>query len=126
MDQAAKNKDVVRRYLKHLDARDAAGAGTLIADTANWWWVGGRTGGKADIRATHERIFGLTESMTFEIVSEVAEGDKVATEAKVTYHTKDGRVLHNDVQLTVKLKDGKFVDVREYYDMSRPPLTLKS
>ncbi len=116
------NKDVVRRYLKCLGERNAAAAGDCLADDVTWWWVGGRTGGKADLRATHERIFSLTNSMLFTIGNEVAEGDMVATEAKVVYQTKDGRELHNDVQLTVTLKNGKFQDVREYYDMSRPPL----
>ena len=122
MSQA--NKDIVRRYLDRLGERNADGAVELIADDATWWWVGGRTGGKADLKATFAKIFGLTDSMKFTIVSEIAEGDRVATEAKVEYHTKDGRVLGNDVQLTVTLKNGKFQDVHEYYDMSRPPLKL--
>jgi ketosteroid isomerase-like protein len=121
----AKNKDVVRRYLQAIDDRDAAGAAALIADDVDWWFVGKGKAVKADVEAIYPALFSLTNAMHFKIIDQIAEGDRVATLAEVTYHTKDGRTINNDIQLSCTIKNGKLQAVREFYDMSKPPLKLE-
>jgi ketosteroid isomerase-like protein len=123
-DQLA-NKEIIKQYLAHLEARDAAAAATLIADDATWWYVDRGFLKKENIQATHARILELTNAMTFSITGQIAEGAWVATEMHVLYKTKDGRDLDNDVHMSARIKDGKLQEVREYYNMSRPPLSLK-
>jgi ketosteroid isomerase-like protein len=118
------NKDLVRRYLGHLEARDAAAAAALIADDVSWWYVDRGYLKKENITATHARIFSLTDAMTFSVTNQIEEGDWVATEVHVLYKTKDGRDLDNDVHMSMRIKDGKLQEVREFYNMNRPPLSL--
>lgn len=120
------NKQLVRDYLAHLEARDGAAAAALMADDVSWWYVDRGFLKKENITATHQRIFSLTNAMTFTITVQIAEGDWVATETHVQYKTKDGRDLDNDVHMAMRIVDGKIREVREFYNMGRPPLSLNS
>ena len=46
-------------------------------------------------------------------------------QAKVVYHTKDGRTLDNDIVLITTVTGGKIQDAREDYNLGAPPLKLE-
>jgi ketosteroid isomerase-like protein len=95
----------------------------MIADDITWTNIGatslsGTFRGKADLMENLlGPLFGQLEAgIRSEIVRLVAEGDYVVAQTSGTASTKDGREYNNRYCQVIRLRDGKFVEVTEYFD----------
>jgi uncharacterized protein len=118
----AVNKQIVRTFDDAMARGDAEAALACLADDATWWVPADEPGGitrpKAEIAlllATFAGVF--REAPQTERISLIAEDDRVALE-KIARDgiTPGGARYGNDYAMLFRLRDGKIIEVREYYD----------
>jgi uncharacterized protein len=119
----AENKKIVRAFYEAGNRGDFDACFAMIADDVTWTNIGttslsGTYRGKADLMENllgplFERLEGGIRS---EIVRLVAESDYVVAQTSGTASTKDGREYNNRYCQVIRLRDGKFVEVTEYFD----------
>ena len=117
------NKEIVRAFFEAGNRGDFDTCFAMIADDITWTNIGatslsGTFRGKADLMQNLlGPLFGQLEAgIRSEIVRLVAEGDYVVAQTSGTASTKDGREYNNRYCQVIRLRDGKFVEVTEYFD----------
>ncbi|MCB1666912.1 MAG: nuclear transport factor 2 family protein [Porticoccaceae bacterium] len=118
------NKKLVAEFFACFGRKDVDGAMSMMTDDATWW-IGGKkrlfpiAGLKT--KAEAKDIFDAfvpTSKDGLEIIPTgmVAEGDKVAVEAKSHGEFPSGFVYENEYHFLVTLRDGKVASVKEFLD----------
>ncbi len=120
---AKKNKEIVRSFYEAGNRGDMDTCFAMLADDITWTNIGttslsGTYRGKAELM---EKLLGplfgqLEAGIRSEIVRLVAEGDYVVALTSGTAKTKDGREYNNSYCHVIRLRDGEFVEVTEYFD----------
>jgi ketosteroid isomerase-like protein len=117
------NKEIVRSFYEAGNRGDFDACFELLSDEITWTNIGttslsGTYRGKADLMENLlGPLFGQLEAgIRSEIVQLVAEGDHVVALTSGTARTKDGREYNNSYCHVIRLRDGQFVEVTEYFD----------
>ena len=117
------NKEVVRSFYEAGNRGDFDACFELVADDIVWTNIGntrlsGTFTGKAELM---EKLLGplfgqLQAGIATEIHELIAEGDTVVALTSGTATTQDGHPYNNTYCQVIRLRDGEFVEVREYLD----------
>jgi ketosteroid isomerase-like protein len=117
------NKDIVRSFYEAGNGGDMDACFGLIADDIVWTNMGstrlsGTYRGKQELM---EKLLGplfgsLKAGIRTSIEQLVAEGDIVVALTSGSAETTDGRAYDNRYCQVIRLRDGQFVEVREYFD----------
>ncbi len=117
------NKEIVRSFYEAGNRGDFDACFELLADDITWTNIGttslsGTYRGKAELMENLlGPLFGQLEAgIRSEIVRLVAEGEYVVALTSGTARTKDGRDYNNSYCHVIRLRDGEFVEVTEYFD----------
>jgi ketosteroid isomerase-like protein len=120
---AKKNKEIVRSFYEAGNRGDFDACFEMLAEDITWTNIGttalsGTYRGKAELMENLlGPLFGQLEAgIRSEIVRLVAEGDYVVALTSGTAKTKDGREYNNSYCHVIRLRDGEFVEVTEYFD----------
>lgn len=117
------NTNVIREICQSLSDKNVDGVIAHLADDANWTIVGRpdrfQFGGKSDkagSRATLEGFLGGFTQFEFTVESYTAQDDRVAVRANSWGIGPGGARYQNNYLMLYRLKDGKVVEVFEYFD----------
>ena len=120
---AEANKDIVRSFYEAGNRGDFDACFDMVTDDVTWTNIGttalsGTYTGKAELM---EKLIGplfgqLEAGISSTIHSLIAEGDQVVALTSGTATTKDGRPYNNSYCHVIRLRDGKFAEVKEYFD----------
>ena len=118
------NRQIALAFFHHHDTGQAQAALDLLADDCAYW-LAGKPGGNASagLRSKTEmaEIFRLMAQhlngpLRMEVIGTVAEGDKVAVEARSRGELRNGRRYENEYHVLMTIRDGKIAAAREYMD----------
>ena len=119
----AENKKTVQAFYEAGNRGDFDACFDFIADDITWTNIGstglsGTYRGKAELM---ERLLGplfsrLKAGIKSSVNMLVGEGDIVVALTSGTAETLDGRPYNNSYCQVIRLRDGKFVEVTEYFD----------
>lgn len=110
------NTDLAVRLLQSIPMSGPDAADTLAPGAV--WWVLGRP----DEMPAHNILTmmqGLFVEGRMEVDGVIADGDRVAVEARSFMISKDGREYSNSYHFLVEFRDGLIVRVKEYCDTAR-------
>ena len=120
---AEANKDIVRSFYEAGNRGDFDACFDMVADDVTWTNIGttalsGTYAGKAELM---EKLLGplfgqLEAGISSTIDALIAEDDWVVALTSGTATTKDGRPYNNSYCQVIRLRDGKFAEVKEYFD----------
>lgn len=118
------NKTLAQRFLLHCFRGERAELLALLDPQVTWWTLGDpqqlRVAGTRDLaRITRmfdklQQLFPHGMDVSFEGVT--AENDRVALEAVSLARMADGKPYSNRYHFLVQVRDGRVVQVREYFD----------
>ena len=117
------NKQAALRILDATAAHDAAVFAELLSDDATFWTCGkphlfpaaGRKS-KAEIVAYMETPSPYDGGGVYRVGAVIAEGDKVMVESYNSGKAFDGRTYENTYIYLFTFRDGKIVEIKEYFD----------
>lgn len=119
----AENKQLVRSFYEAGNRGDIDACMNLIADDVRWTNIGttpfsGTYRGKPELA---EKLLGplfgrLKAGIRTTIENILAEGDLVVALTSGTAETTDGRPYNNQYCQVMRIKDGKIIEVTEYFD----------
>ncbi len=120
---ADRNEAVIRALCDSLSRRDVAGVIERMADNGTWTLAGRQdrfafagTQDKAGQKALLTAFLGGFSTFEFVVEHTVAQGDRVAVQAR-SHGTGPGRkVYKNTYLLMFRLEDGLVVEAQEYLD----------
>ncbi len=117
------NKNLVRSFYEAGNRGDMETCFGLIADDIVWTNMGSTrlSGTYRGKQALMEQLLGplfgsLKAGITTSVERLVAEGDTVVALTSGSAETTDGRSYDNRYCQVIRIRDGKFVEVREYFD----------
>lgn len=119
-----KNKEIAGEFFACFGRKDVEGAMNMMTDDATWW-IGGKprlfplAGLKT--KAAMKEILnafvpGSKDGLKIIPTGMVAEGDKVAVEAKSHGEFPSGFVYENEYHFLLDIRDGKVASVKEFLD----------
>lgn len=117
------NKEAVRAYFARMAAGDAAASDAFAEDVT--WWVpqgsslaGTYSGKPAVLKMMGAGVGAYSAEVPFEIDIQrlLAEDDWVHAQVELSAAASDGTPYCNQYLFAVRLRDGFFVEVREYVD----------
>ena len=119
----SRNKEIVRSFYEAGNRGDFDACFGLVADDITWTNIGttalsGLYHGKAEVM---EKLLGplfgqLKAGIRSTIQGLIAEGDIVVALTSGQAETHDGRAYNNTYCQVIRLRDGQFVEVTEYFD----------
>jgi ketosteroid isomerase-like protein len=121
---SAENTRIARRFIECFNANDIAGVLDLFAPDICYRLMGKPdrlpTAGPKD-KAQIAEVFAAMNSrlnggLRMWVKNTIAEGDQVAMEVESRGELKNGRVYNNEYHMLVTLREGRIVDLKEYYD----------
>lgn len=120
----AENTRVARRFIECFNDNDIEGALDLFADDICYRLMGkpdrlpsAGPKDKTQIAEVFERMNArLNGGLRMWVKNTIAERDQVAMEVESRGELKNGRIYNNEYHMLVTLRDGKIVDLKEYYD----------
>lgn len=118
------NKAIAFRFFERFSQSDISGALDTMADDATWWIPGKKERSPAAGlysrekigRLFHRMLGALKTGLTMQVISCIAEGDKVAVEVVSSGDLKNGRQYRQEYHMLLRFRDGKITSVREYLD----------
>ena len=121
MSTEINNKAIVESFFKALNAGDVDTIVNTYADDGCVQTMGNTlisgTFDRAQIAAATSGIFDVfPNGLKFEISDMVAEGEKVAVEARSEGEHVSGQIYSNEYHFLFQFRDGKLVKLREYMD----------
>jgi hypothetical protein len=121
---ADRNRATAQRFFELFSANDIDGALALMTEDATW-----RIPGKRELTPTaglytKERIArlfrrmidALVDGLRMNVISSLAELDRVALEVSSSGDLKNGRLYRQEYHFLMEFRDGKICVVREYLD----------
>ena len=119
----AENKRIVKSFYQAGNRGDFDACFALISDDITWTNMGstslsGTYRGKAELM---EKLLGplfdrLKEGISSSIDKLIGEADYVVALTSGTAETTDGLPYNNNYCQIIRIQDGKFVEVTEYFD----------
>lgn len=118
------NKRLAIELFTRLTASDIAGVLDTMTDDATWL-IPGKPGSSPAAGLYDKRRIGrlfqamlerLESGLTMTVDSAIAEGDKVALEARSHGQLTNGKVYEQEYHFLMSLRDGKICAVKEYLD----------
>lgn len=115
------NKDVVERFFANVTAGKIDDAFALVAEDVSWWIPGelpfsGIKTKKEYLGVVSQITKGFPTGFTLKAKAMIAEGDKVAAEVVSNGIHVNGKNYNNHYHFLIRIKDGKFIEVKEYMD----------
>jgi uncharacterized protein len=110
------NKELVLRYMRHVEQGQLEEALALAVDDARFWHPLSGDSDKAAVRAAYGRVAPLLKSFRSDIRNVIAEEDRVAVEAEVDMDLSNGKHYHNYYSFFFVVRDGRIRNSREYVD----------
>lgn len=119
------NKRTVAAFCAHFEHAAIDAVLEMMSDDATWWvngkphlFSGAGLKTKAQMAQLWPALYASLEGgLRMEVVSMLAEGDRVAAELRSHAVTTDGKRYENDYHMLFTLRDGKVVEVKEYTDL---------
>lgn len=119
----AETKEVVRRFYEAAARGDMESCLALLADDIRWTNIGTTrfSGTFAGKQALLEQLLGplfaqLKAGIVPTIENLIAEGDVVVAQTTGTAETHDGVPYNNSYCQVMRIREGKIVEVKEYFD----------
>lgn len=121
----AQHKATTHEFFARFTARDLPGALATMTDDATWWIPGKKERSPTAGLYTKERIARLFQRMldalderglAMQVVSCIAEDDRVAAEVVSSGDLKNGRQYRQQYHMLLTFRDGRIASVREYLD----------
>jgi ketosteroid isomerase-like protein len=119
----ADNKAVVRRFYDAAARGDMEACFSLLADDVKWTNIGTTrfsgtyTGKQALLEQLLGPLFGQLKAGIFPTIENlIAEADIVVAQTTGTAETRDGVPYNNSYCQVMRIRDGKIVEVKEYFD----------
>ena len=119
----AENKELVQSFYEAGNRGDFDACFELIGDDIKWTNIGstslsGTYRGKAELM---EKLLGplfgqLKAGISSSIDNLLGEADYVVALTSGTAETTDGRPYNNKYCQVIRIRDGKFIEVTEYFD----------
>ena len=118
------NKRVATELFARFTASDIAGVLDTMTDDATWL-IPGKPGSSPSAGLYDKRRIGrlfqamldrLKSGLTMTVSSAIAEGDKVALEARSHGELTNANVYQQEYHFLMECRDGKICAVREYLD----------
>lgn len=121
MNTIEQNKAVVQRFFEAMSSGDVDTIVNTYADDGCVQTMGNTlisgTNSKENIKKFASSIYDVfPNGLAFTIDSMVAEGDKVAVEARSEGEHISGQTYGNEYHFVFELKDGKLLKLKEYMD----------
>jgi len=116
--QSDKNRELVLRLMKALDACELNTIRELIAEDAQWWVLGTGTFDRETIIAQLQAMLGSAKVAETTIIGTTAENNRVAVESRGNFEFEDGRVYRNSYHHLFVVENGQVTSVREYLDLN--------
>lgn len=117
------NKQVIRAFYETAAQGDMDACFAFLADDIIWTNIGSTkfsgtfVGKQTLVEQLLAPLFGqLKAGISTSIENLVAEGDIVVAQTAGTAETKDGKPYNNSYCQVFKIRDGKIVEVKEYFD----------
>lgn len=117
------NKQLVRAFYEAGDRGDMEACLALLADDIRWTNIGKTpfsgtyTGKRAVLEDLIGPLFGqLKTGISSVIENLIAEGDYVVAQTAGTAETLDGRPYNNSYCQVIRIRNGQFAEVKEYFD----------
>jgi len=116
------NKQIVLAFDDAMARGDGEGALSCLADDATWWLPADEPGGMTKTKAEMAAVFAVFGGVYRQLprmdrISLTAEDDRVALEKTARDGITSGGVRYgNEYFMLFRLREGKIVEVREYYD----------
>ena len=118
------NKHIATGFLARFTTRDIAGVLDTLSEDATWL-IPGKPGSSPSAGLYDKRRIGrlfeamfdrLTGGLTMTVDGMIAEGNKVAVEARSHGELKNGNVYDQQYHFLMEFRDGKICAAREYLD----------
>jgi hypothetical protein len=116
-DQAERNRAIIMRLMKALDACDEAVIREIINAKASWWVLGIGTLDLDTVIGQLKHMLGSARVAETTIIGTTAEGDRVAIESRGNFEFEDGRTYRNSYHHLFELSAGRVTAIREYLDL---------
>ena len=121
--EVTENKKIVRSFYEAGNRGDFDACFDLIADDITWTNIGttrlsGTYRGKEELmEKLLGPLFGKLKAGIFSSIDNLlAEADVVVAQTSGKAETTDGRPYNNKYCQIIRIRDGKFVEVTEYFD----------
>lgn len=120
-DGSESNVDILMRYLAALQQGDAATMATLLADDASYWILPGTTfSGNFDkpsfLKLVDKLVDAQAAPLRLSYDQITAQDDRVAILVRGHMPLKSGGSYDNTYHWLFTFRDGKIVDVKEFFD----------
>jgi uncharacterized protein len=109
-------RDKACKVMIALAEGEFADADAMFHPDAMWWIIGQGELTHARVRDLAEKSEGELSIRKLKIIGTVAEGDKVAVEARGDMTFPDGRRYANTYHHVLEFKGDKIIAMREYFD----------
>ena len=118
-----KNKQVIKAFFDAGANDDMDACFALLTEDIKWTIIGSTkfSGAYVGKQVLAEQLLGplfeqLEAGISTVVENMIAEGDLVVAETSGTAETKDGKAYNNTYCMVIRLRDGKIVEVKEYFD----------
>jgi uncharacterized protein len=115
------NKEIVYLFFEQVTLGNIDNAFALVDDDVNWWvpgtlpFSGNKT--KPEYLQIVEAIKkGFPSGFALNVVSTIAEGNKVAAEVESSGNHISGKTYNNKYHFLIEIKNDKIISVKEYMD----------
>ncbi len=121
MNQPNDNKQTVSRFFDEFSNGNIDRAFALVSDSVNWWVPGTLPFSGNKTKAQYLQVVaairnGFPGGFSLKVSAMTVEGDRVAAEVESYGKHVNGKTYNNKYHFLIVLRDGKFVEVREYMD----------
>ena len=117
----AQNKAVVTHFFEALSRNAIVEAFALVSDSVSWWVPGTLPFSGTKTKEQYLQVVGAIQKgfpagLNLKLLNLVAEGDRVAAEVESLGQHANGKTYNNKYHFLIRLKNGQFVEVKEYMD----------
>lgn len=115
------NKALVARFFDAMTRNAVDEAFSMVADSVSWWVPGTLPFSGTKSKSQYLQVVGAIQrgfpkGVAFTVTGMVAEGDFVAAEVESLGQHANGKTYANRYHFLIQVRDGQFVQVKEYMD----------
>ena len=115
------NKQVVSNFFELFSNGEIDQAFALVSDDVSWWVAGDLPFSGTKTKTEYLQVVGSIQKgfpggLELRVTSMIAEGEKVAAEVESHGEHANGRTYANKYHFLITVRDGQFVEVKEYLD----------
>lgn len=117
----SENKVIVDQFFNDITSGNIESAFALVSENARWWVPGNLPFSGTKTKSEYLKIVnmitrGFPTGFSLKVTDLIAEGDKVAAEVVSEGRHINGKNYNNHYHFLFRIKEGKFVEVKEYMD----------